>query len=60
MGMRNFSAQITSEWCMTISKSSSLPSQRNHALKIKTKQNKTQNNREISRKGERLPAYLLN
>ncbi|KAJ7006469.1 hypothetical protein NC653_005733 [Populus alba x Populus x berolinensis] len=58
MGMRNLSAQITSEWCMTISKSSSLPSQRNHALKIKIKQNKTQNR--ISGEGEKLPDYLLN
>lgn len=61
MGMRNLSAQIKSEWCMTISKSSSLPSQRNPAFENKIKKKiKTQNNRVILREGERLPAYLLN
>lgn len=59
MGMRNLSAQIKSEWCMTISKSSSLPSQRNPAFDTK-KKIKTQNNREILSEGERLPSYLLN
>jgi len=59
MGMRNLSAQIKSEWCMTISKSSSLPSQRNPAFDNK-KKIKTQDNRVILRQGERLPAYLLN
>lgn len=45
---------------MTISKSSSLPSQRNPAFDNKKKKIKTQNNRVILREGERLPAYLLN